>query len=50
MDFDAIAMSSEEDLKQKGDILTLKTFCQKRMSDKKVDESKHEKNAFYNQY
>ena len=48
MDFDAIAMSSEEDLKQlglvkKGDILTLKIFCQKRMSDKKVDENKHEK-------
>ena len=48
MDFDEIAMSSDEDLKQlglvkKGDILTLKTFCQKRISDKKVDENKHEK-------
>ena len=43
MDFDAIAMSSEEGLVKKGDILNLKTFCQKRMSDKKADENNHEK-------
>lgn len=48
MDFDAIAMSSDEDLKQlglarKGDILSLKNFCRNHMSDKKVDETKHEK-------
>ena len=49
MDFDAIAMSSDEDLKQlglvkKGDILNIKNFCRKNtgMSDKKV-ETKHEK-------
>ena len=49
MDFDAIAMSSDEDLKQlglekKGDILSIKNFCRKNteMSDKKV-ETKHEK-------
>ena len=34
MDFDAIAMSSDEDLKQlglvkKGDILSIKKFCRK---------------------
>ena len=49
MDFDAIAMSSDEDLKQlglveKGDILSVKNFCRKNtgMSHKKV-ETKHEK-------
>ena len=48
MDFDAIIMSSDEDLKElglakKGDILSLKNFCQRHMSDKKVNEAKHEK-------
>ena len=48
MDFDAISMSSDEDLKQlglakKGDILSLKNVCQKYVSDKKVNDTKHEK-------
>ena len=48
MDLDAIAMSSNEDLKQiglakKGDISSLRNFCQKHVSDEKVEGSKHEK-------
>ena len=48
MDIHAINMCTDKDLKQlgltkKGDILSLKNFCEKHESETKIDEKKQEK-------